>query len=108
MERAIMITYSVFYPYKKDSFFDIDYYQNNHLKILKGYFGNACKGIIVLKGKQSDGAEPDFACICHIFVDTEEKFLKIMEKAKPELLADVKNYTDIKPFSKIFEVSMQE
>ncbi|HAX17362.1 MAG TPA: EthD family reductase [Actinobacteria bacterium] len=103
-----MITYSVFYPQKEDAFFDFDYYQNKHLGILKKHFGDACKGIIVLKDKQSNSTESEFKCICHIFVETEEKFSKIMEKARPELLADVKNYTDIKPYSRIFDVSMHE
>lgn len=108
MEQIKMITYTVFYPFKKDSHFDFDYYQNKHLKILKSYAGDACKGIIVLKGDNSNDEEPAFTCICHIFFNTEEEFLKIMGKAKIELKADVKNYTDIVPYSRVFEISMQE
>jgi len=103
-----MITYSVFYPYKEEARFDFDYYQNNHLGILKRYFGDTCKGITVLKGQMEDGDSSDFTCVCHIFFDSEEIFLEIMEKAKAELLADVKNYTNIEPYAKIFEISMQE
>jgi uncharacterized protein (TIGR02118 family) len=103
-----MITYSVFYPYKDDTYFNMDYYCNNHLGIIKRCFGEKCKGIIVVKGEENDNKEPRYTCICHIFVNDKKEFTEIMEKARPELLADVKNYTNIIPTSKIFEVSMKE
>ena len=104
-----MITFSVFYPYKEDSFFDMDYYCNKHLAIIKRYFGDKCKGMLVLKDTDGeDNGEPLYTCVCHLFFNTEKEFLDIMEKASPELLADVKNYTDIEPFTRIHEVAMQE
>ena len=103
-----MITFSVFYPYKKDSHFDMDYYRNKHLGIIKRYFGDTCKGILVVKGNHKEGKEPNFSCICHLFFSTEEEFQGIMKKVNAELMADVKNYTDIEPFTEINEVSMQE
>jgi uncharacterized protein (TIGR02118 family) len=103
-----MISFSVFYPYKEGANFDFDYYQNNHLGILKRYFGDTCKGITVLKGNVDNKEEPDFMCVCNISFDSEKQFLEIMEKAEPELLADIKNYTNIEPYTQIFEISMQE
>jgi uncharacterized protein (TIGR02118 family) len=103
-----MITFSVFYPYKKDSHFDMDYYCNKHLGIVKRYFGDTCKGMLVLKGDNEEDMEPRFSCTCHLFFNTEKEFLEIMEKANAELMADVKNYTDIEPFTEINEISMQE
>lgn len=103
-----MITYSIFYPYKKDSHFDMDYYYNKHPAIAKSYFGDACKGILVLKGNSEKGKEPRFTCICHLFFNTKKDFFKVIEKANAELMADIKNYTCIEPIAEIVEVSMQE
>lgn len=103
-----MITYTVFYPYKKNTHFDMDYYCNKHLAIAKSYFGDACKGIVVLKGDSEKDKTPAYTCICHLFFSNRKDFLEVIEKANAELMADVKNYTDIEPFAEINEVSMQE
>ena len=103
-----MISYVTFYPYKKGSRFDMDYYCDKHLVTAKKYFGDSCKGILVQKGNFEDGKEPRFACICHLFFNTAEEFFNGMEKASPELMPDVINYTDIEPVGEIVEVSMQE
>jgi uncharacterized protein (TIGR02118 family) len=106
--RYKVITYTVFYPYKKDSHFDMDYYCNRHIATAKSYFGDACKGIVVLKGNIDKGKEPLYSCICHLFFDNRKDFYRVIEKANAELVADVKNYTDIEPTAEIVEVLMQE
>jgi uncharacterized protein (TIGR02118 family) len=103
-----MITYSLFYPYKKDSRFDMDYYCNKHLAMAKSYFGDACKGVLVLKGNSEKGKNPRYACICHLFFNSGKDFFAATEKANDELMADIKNFTDIEPVGELVEVSMQE
>lgn len=103
-----MIAYSIFYPYGENTHFDVDYYCHKHLGIIKKYFGDKCKGILVVEGGQEDEKEPRYSCVCHIFFNSKEEFNDIMKKARPELLADVKNYTNITPTSKIYNVAMNE
>ena len=103
-----MITYTVYYPYRKDSHFDMEYYCNEHMEIAKSYFGAACKGILVLKGNCEKGKQPRYSCICHLFFNTKKDFFAATEKSNVELIADIKNFTDIEPVSEITEVSMQE
>jgi uncharacterized protein (TIGR02118 family) len=105
-----MINFTVKYPYKKGSHFDMDYYCNVHLAIAKRYFGDTCKGYVVLKGDHeiNEGAEPQFACIAHLFFNSVKEFNAVMEPAESELRADVKKFTDIEPVTEFFEVSMWE
>jgi uncharacterized protein (TIGR02118 family) len=103
-----MITYTVYYPYKKDSFFDMDYYCNKHIPIARNYFGVACKGIMVLKGNSENGKQPRYACMCHLFFNTKKDFFEASEKSNAELIEDIKNFTDIEPVAEISEVSLQD
>ncbi len=105
-----MITFTVKYPYKKGSHFDMDYYCDVHLGIAKRYFGDTCKGYVVVKGNHeiNSGTEPQFACIAHLFFNSVKEFNDVMKIAEPELRADVKKFTDIEPVMEFFEVSMKE
>ena len=99
-----MITFTVKYPNKKDSYFDMDYYCNTHIAIAKKYFKDTCKGYSIVKGSSelNNGKEPQFACVSHLF------FNSIMKVAEKELIEDVKNFTNIQPEVEFYEVSMRE
>lgn len=102
-----MITFSVIYPCKKGSYFNMEYYCNTHIAIAKKYFGDTCKGIVILNGKNGWGKEePSFSCIAHLFFNSVEEFEKVMQPANKELTEDVKNFTNIEPIAQIDEVSM--
>ena len=105
-----MITFTVKYPYKKGCHFDMGYYLNVHIGIAKKYFGNKCKGYTILGGESSlnEGKAPQFACLSHLFFNSLEEFKTAMAPAEKELLADVKNFTDIIPEVEFSGVSMHE
>ena len=71
-----MIKVSVLYPNNTGSHFDIDYYCNKHMPMVKDKLGNACKGIAVdqgMAGGAPDSAAP-YAAVCHLFFETVEAF----------------------------------
>jgi uncharacterized protein (TIGR02118 family) len=105
-----MITFTVKYPNKKDSYFDMDYYCNTHIAIAKKYFKDTCKGYSIVKGSSelNNGKEPQFACVSHLFFNSIEEFNSIMKVAEKELIEDVKNFTNIQPEVEFYEVSMRE
>ena len=45
-----MIKVTVFYPYSEGQTFDIDYYCNKHMAMVKELFGEVLKGMTVEKG----------------------------------------------------------
>ncbi len=65
---------------------------------------------MVVKGNHeiNSGTEPQFSCIAHLFFNSVKEFNDVMKIAEAELIADVKNFTDIAPVREFFEVSMKE
>jgi uncharacterized protein (TIGR02118 family) len=101
-----MIRATVFYPSGKERF-DMEYYLNFHLpfaeRLLKPYGlirSEVDKGI---SGGAPGEAAP-FATIAYMVFENMEDMTKGMMAHDAELAADVKNFTDIKPFFQISEI----
>ncbi|MBN1905110.1 MAG: EthD family reductase [Deltaproteobacteria bacterium] len=101
-----MIRATVFYP-SGEGRFDMEYYLNSHIplaeRLLKPY------GLIraeVDKGIAGGGpgeAAP-FATIAYMIFENMEGLTKGMAAHDAEMAADVKNFTDLKPFFQISEI----
>jgi uncharacterized protein (TIGR02118 family) len=101
-----MIRATVFYP-AHEGRFDMEYYLNSHVplavRLLKPY------GLIraeVDKGISGGGpgeAAP-FATIAYMVFENMEDMTKGMIAHDAELAADVKNFTDLKPFFQVSEI----
>ncbi|GIW81039.1 MAG: hypothetical protein KatS3mg105_2846 [Gemmatales bacterium] len=86
--------------------FDFNYYVHKHLQLVReklGAFG--LLKIEVAKGLQSlDGTAAPFVCIANCdFLDLKS-LLAGLDKHAASLIADVPNYTDIKPEVQINEI----
>lgn len=101
-----MIRATVFYP-SGEGRFDMEYYLNSHVpfavKLLKPY------GLIrAEEDKGISGGGPGdvapFATIAYMVFENMEDMTKGMMAHDAELAADVKNFTDIKPFFQISEI----
>jgi uncharacterized protein (TIGR02118 family) len=101
-----MIKVSVMYPYAAGARFDHDYYRDKHMPMLKARMGDACKSYTVDKGINggAPGAPPVYVGMCHIFCESVETFQAAFGPHAKEILADVANYTDLKPVMQISEV----
>jgi len=102
----IMFKVSVMYPYKADARFDLDYYQNNHMRqveiLMKPY------GLVKTTVEQgiSGGADlpPPYVCIGCLFFETEDGYDRGIAGAGKVLREDIKNYTDIRPIRQISKI----
>jgi uncharacterized protein (TIGR02118 family) len=94
------------YPNTPGARFDHDYYRDKHLPLVKARMGDACLFYTIDKGVA--GGAPDqpatYVGMCHIYVDSVEAFQKGFGPHADELMADIKNYTDIMPVLQISEV----
>ena len=101
-----MIKVSVMYPYAAGARFDHDYSRDKHMPMLKARMGDACKSYTVDKGINggAPGAPPVYVGMCHIFCESVETFQAAFGPHAKEILADVANYTDLKPVMQISEV----
>ena len=104
-----MIKMSVFYPKTQNSRFDIDYYCNQHIALVREKLGAALKGVAVEHGLAggTPGSPPLYAAMGHLYFDTVESFLNAFEPNAGAIVADVPNYTNVEPIIQISEVKLK-
>ena len=66
-----MIKVSVFYPNQEGSKFDMDYYCNSHMPMVRQKLGAACKGAAVEQGiaGATQGSRPAFIAMGHLYFE---------------------------------------
>ena len=99
---------AIFYPYVEGAEFNVDYYCNNHMPMVKKKLGDACTGIAVDVGIGGGGPDesPAYVAIGYILTDNLEKFQAAVAEAQPDFIADMPNYTTIEPIIQICEVKL--
>jgi len=103
-----MIKVSVLYPKTSSSRFDIDYYCNKHMPMVKQKCGAALKAMAVDHGigGGTPGSSPAYAAMGHLLFDSVEAFQSSFGPHAKEILADIPNYTDVQPTVLISEVKL--
>ena len=103
-----MIKVSVFYPNNEGSKFDIDYYCNRHIPMVREKLGAACKNAAVEQGiaGPTPGSRPAFIAMVHIYFDSVQAFQTAFGPHAEAIMADIPNYTDIQPTLQISEVKI--
>jgi len=101
-----MIKVSVMYPNQQGARFDHAYYRDKHMPLVQARMGANCKSYTVDKGVAGGepGAPPTYVAMCHIFCDSVEAFQAGFGPHAPEILGDIKNYTDLQPVIQISDV----
>lgn len=94
-----MVIFSVLYPAKAGAKFDEAYYHATHIPLVKDAFGDALKGVQVIKGLSApDGGPAPFVLIVHLTFDSPEAMAGALGGARAaEVMGDVVNFTDIVP-----------
>ena len=103
-----MIKVSVFYPNNEGAKFDIDYYCNKHIPMVRQKLGAACKTAAVEQGiaGATPGSRPAFIALGHLYFDSVEAFQGAFAPHAEPILSDVPNYTNTTPLIQISEVSL--
>jgi uncharacterized protein (TIGR02118 family) len=103
-----MIKISVYYAHGEGKTFDIDYYCKQHMSMVRGLLGDACKGIGVDHGLAgvTPGAPPTFVAIGHVLFDSVSDFQAAFGRHEAAIMGDVPNYTNIRPVMQISEVKL--
>src|SRR5271166_6314148 len=103
-----MIKVSMFYPRREGSKFDIDYYCNSHIPMVRQKLGAACKGAAVEQGiaGATPGSPPAFTAMGHLYFDSAEAFQTAFGPHAAAIMADIPNYTDIQPTIQISDVKI--
>ena len=103
-----MIKVSVFYPYGEGKKFDMGYYTNKHIPMVKKLLGVSCKGTSVEQGLAGGdpGSQPTYCAMGHLYFDSVEAFQAAFGPHTSAIMGDVPNFTDIQPTLQISEVKM--
>ncbi len=101
-----MITLIIMYPDAEGAHFDMDYYIDKHIVMVKERCGDALKYCSVERGLggAAPGSPAPYRVISRICVDSMEDFEKYVAPHDPEFSADVPNFTNIQPIIQIDEV----
>ena len=103
-----MIRVSVLYTNTEGKRFDMAYYCNKHIPMVKQKLGAACKRIDVdqgLAGAQP-GSLPGFAAIANLSFDSVDAFQSAFGPHAEAIMGDIPNYTKIQPIIQLSEVKL--
>jgi len=101
-----MIKISVLYPNSEGATFDMEYYCNTHMALVRRLLGDVLKGIAVDQGISPQGSPAPFLAIGHLMFDSVEEAETSLNKHAPTLMADIPNYTSAKPTIQVSEIRM--
>jgi len=101
-----MVKVSVMYPNGADTKFDMAYYLERHMPMVKTKLGAACKKAEVeqgLGGGQPGVAAP-FVAVCHLHFDSVDAFQAAFGPHADSIMSDIPNYTNAQPTVQVSEV----
>lgn len=103
-----MIKVSVFYANREVGKFDIGYYCNKHIPLVKKLLGAALKGAAVDQGITGlpPGTPAPYAAIGHLLFDSAESFQKAFDAHAAPIMADIPNYTNLQPIIQLSEAKL--
>lgn len=103
-----MITVTVLYPNDAGAKFDMRYYLENHIPMVKRLLGSALKGVIVEQGLGggAPGSKAAYSVICHLRFDSAESFQAAFGPHAATVQADVHNYASAEPVIQVSEIKL--
>jgi uncharacterized protein (TIGR02118 family) len=103
-----MVKVSVLYPNTAGITFDMPYYLNSHMPLVKQKLGPALKGMAVQHGLGGGqpGTPPTYLVMCHLDFDSVDAFQQAFAPHADVILADIPNYTNAQPTIQVSEVKL--
>ena len=99
-----MIRVHLFYP--PSSRFDMAYYRESHMPMVKARLGEACTSFTVDAGLAgvAPGAPPTYAAVGSLLLTSVEALQAGLAQHGAEIMGDISNYTDAQPIVQISEI----
>jgi uncharacterized protein (TIGR02118 family) len=103
-----MIKVHLLYPNTPGMRFDMAYYVNRHMPMVRAKIGAACTGFTVDAGMAggAPGQAAPYVAIGALLVSSVEAFGSAMAEHGAEIMGDIPNYTDAQPTIQISEVKV--
>ena len=102
------IKVSVLYSNEENKSFNMDYYCNKHIPMVRNLLGDAIIDASVEKGLAGGvpGAPAAFIAMGNIYFSSMESFQNAFGPHAATIMGDIPNYTNIKPIIQVSEVMM--
>lgn len=103
-----MVKVSVMYPNREGTTFDMTYYCNRHIPMVRELLGSAVKGVSVEQGISGEepGSPAPYIAMGHLVFDSVEAFQASFGPHARVIIKDIPNYTNSEPTMQIGEVKM--
>jgi len=103
-----MIRVSVMYPRTEGADFDMDYYVNKHMPMVRDRCGDPLKNMTIDEG--ISGGMPNqpaaYVCIGTLTFDSIDAFQGSFGPHMAEIMGDIPNYTTIAPVIQISDIKV--
>ena len=103
-----MVKVSVLYPNPEDTKFDMTYYLNHHIPMVRRLLGSALKGVSVEQGisGMQPGSSASYVAMGHLLFDSATDFQASFGPHAKTIIADIPKYTNSEPTIQISEVKL--
>jgi uncharacterized protein (TIGR02118 family) len=103
-----MIKVTVLYENAEGKKFDMAYYCDKHIPMVKQKLGSACKRVEVDQGLggAQPGSKPRFVAMANLVFESVDAFQNAFAPHADAIMGDIPNYTNIQPIIQLFEVKM--
>lgn len=101
-----MIKVSVLYPNNGSSRFDMTYYVEKHVPMVKAKLGAALRNASIDQGiaGAAPGQPPAFAVMANLYFESVDAFQAAFGPHAEAIMADIPNYTNVAPTIQISNV----
>ncbi len=101
-----MIRVSLMYPNTKGSTFDMAYYCEIHMALVREKLGAALKGVTVEQGVSGEepGSPPPYLALAHLLFESVDDFQASFGLHGQALADDIPNFTNTEPTIQVSEV----
>jgi uncharacterized protein (TIGR02118 family) len=103
-----MIRVNVLYPNNAGATFDMNYYLDKHMPMVRQRMGSALKGMTVDEGVSGGppGTLPAYRVLAVLAFDSVDSFQQAFGPHAAEIQGDIQQYTNIIPTIQISEVKL--
>ena len=103
-----MVKVSVMYPNHEGTKFDMTYYINRHIPMVRQLLGSALRGVSVEQGISGEGpgSPASYVAMGHLLFDSVEAFQTSFGPHAQAIMEDIPNYTNSETIVQISEVKL--
>ena len=103
-----MIKVSVLYPNRAGTTFDMAYYLNHHIPMVRQLLGSALERVSIEQGISGEepGSPAPYVTTCHLLFDSVQGYKTSFGPHAQEIIEDIPKYTDSQPLIQIGEVKL--